>query len=251
MNARFADHRAREIAAAIESLFQSLFASGAASSVAPIPQVAVEVTAAAPADADRHLAALFPEERQHVQTAVPKRQAEFAAGRVGARRALARLGIPAAPLPANLDRTPRWPAGVVGSISHAEATCAVVVARASQLAGIGLDLESAAPLAPDLEGLIATPDELRRLDRAGTLERGRALKLLFSAKESFYKCQYTRTRTFLDFLDVELDLDRPTGTVSPRLVNPAHHALSHLQAARGRWQWRDDLVITTCALVAS
>jgi 4'-phosphopantetheinyl transferase EntD len=250
MNVTTVDDRARAIAATIVALFRSGFAPAGRSSADRNLPVAVEAVAAAPADAGTRLAALFPEERQHVQRAVRKRQAEFAAGRICARRALARLGIPPAPLLVDPDRAPCWPPGIVGSISHAEGICAAVVARAAHVTAIGLDLEGAAPLDSDLERLVATPQERRLLDGRAHLERGHTFKLLFSGKEAFYKCQHPRTRTFLDFQDVELDLDPSTGTFSPRLVNPVHRALTHLQAARGRWRWHQDLLITTCWLLA-
>ena len=61
---------------------------------------------------------LFPAEEALVRTADPRRRAEFTAGRACARTALARLGLPTAPVLAGRAGEPRWPAGVTGSITH-------------------------------------------------------------------------------------------------------------------------------------
>src|SRR3569623_1114660 len=77
---------------------------------------------------------IHPDEAQQVAGAVAKRRVEFAAGRACARRALTRLGIRDFVLKNGAARAPRWPRGVVGSISHAGAIpggrCGVVVGRA-------------------------------------------------------------------------------------------------------------------------
>ena len=78
-----------------------------------------------------HDAELFPEERACLAKAVEKRRAEFGTARVCARRALAQLGFPPMPLVPNKDRSPVWPQGVVGSITHTRGYCAVIVAPVS------------------------------------------------------------------------------------------------------------------------
>ena len=55
------------------------------------------------------LDALHPEERRCVAEARPRRQAQFSTGRACAREALARLGLPSAPLPARTDFTTKPP----------------------------------------------------------------------------------------------------------------------------------------------
>ena len=72
---------------------------------------------------------LLPPEAQAIDHAVPKRRREFTAGRTAARRACARLGVWAGALPVAADRTPVWPEGVVGSISHSDLSCAVLAGR--------------------------------------------------------------------------------------------------------------------------
>jgi 4'-phosphopantetheinyl transferase EntD len=149
----------------------------------------------------------LPAELAAVAKAVPARRAEFLLGRALARAALRRIGVEAGEIPARPDRSPEWPADVVGSISHTRALCAVAVARRGAIVSLGLDLEQHAPLEPELWRRVLTPDEQAWIRRAPPAEQGGLAKLVFSAKEAFYKCQYPLTARFLDFLDVELELD--------------------------------------------
>jgi 4'-phosphopantetheinyl transferase EntD len=153
--------------------------------------------------ADAYADALFPEEAATVAKAVAKRRNELAAGRILARRNLERLGHPPAPLVSRPDRTVRWPAGIVGSISHTGGLCVAVVARQSDALAIGVDVEEATPLSENLWKVIAHPAEKAAIDGVTPDPEARALlgKLLFSAKECLYKCQYPLSETLFDFLD--------------------------------------------------
>jgi 4'-phosphopantetheinyl transferase EntD len=157
-------------------------------------------------DLERLEAALFPEERTYVAGAVAKRRVEFAAGRLCARRALAAMGEPPAPLVARNDGSPRWPAGIVGSITHTRGYCAAVVDRHPPLRAVGIDAEEVRLLEPDTVRSIVTAGERAWLATQPEGRQPELAILFFSAKEAFYKCQYPLTGTFLDFGDVEIDL---------------------------------------------
>lgn len=143
-----------------------------------------------------------------MRAAVDKRRFEFASGRACAHLALDRLGFARAPLRSGPDRAPLWPDGAVGSISHTTGWCAAAVARAREVAALGIDLEPDEPLEPSLWRLVATDRELARLEREPAASRGLQARLLFVAKEAFYKCQHPTSRTLLDFRDVECELER-------------------------------------------
>ncbi len=70
--------------------------------------------------AQRFFNDLFPEEQAYIAEAVEKRQVEFSTARVLARRALYELGVSPQSLCPNDDRSPRWPAGIIGSITHTD-----------------------------------------------------------------------------------------------------------------------------------
>ena len=162
--------------------------------------VTVESDGSAPEDA------LRPEEASAVGRAVEKRRREFAAGRACARRALARLEIADAVLPVGPDRLPLWPPGIVGSITHCTGFCGVAVARRGAILGLGLDAEVGDELEPKLVPRVCRPAEIERLEALAGLTPGEGAKLVFSAKESTYKCFFPLARRFLEFHDVEVEL---------------------------------------------
>jgi 4'-phosphopantetheinyl transferase EntD len=81
-------------------------------------------------------------------------------------------------------------------------------------------------------------------------ERGRAAKILFSAKEAFYKCQYTVTERFLDFTDVELSIDLQRGSFFVSGIRRAGTEWDKVRLTTGKIR-RSDGVIATLAILAS
>lgn len=153
------------------------------------------------------LDALYPGEREFLAGAVAKRQAEFGTARVCARDALAQLGEPAIDLTPYPDRSPRWPAGVVGSISHVAECCAVAATNDPSVLACGIDVEGTVPLPRELEALVCTAREQAWLSGRAGADRGVLGKVLFSAKEAVFKCQFPMNRAMLEFKEVELELD--------------------------------------------
>lgn len=147
-----------------------------------------------------------PRERALVANAVETRQREFAAGRLCARRALTRLEVPSAPLLADADRMPRWPDGFTGTISHVHDFCGVAVARRSHVSGLGFDVEPALDLPRDAWRIVLTNDERTSLNALPEFDRGVRGRLIFSAKEAFYKCYRGAGGGWLDFNEVDLRL---------------------------------------------
>ena len=135
-----------------------------------------------------------------------KRRHEFSVGRHCAREALARLGHVPAALPVGPGRAPVWPAGIIGSISHTSGIAVATVARQTQLRSLGIDVESADPLEPGLLEMVCREDERTALAVSG-LEPGLAAKLVFSAKESIYKCLWPLTGVFLEFHALGISMD--------------------------------------------
>jgi 4'-phosphopantetheinyl transferase EntD len=160
---------------------------------------------------------LYPEEEQCVRNAVAARRREFAQGRFCARQALACLGIRNFPLLMAKDRAPLWPEGVIGSLSHCGGYCAAAVARKGSIVGLGIDVETVEPLEPGLLAMICTDSEMAWLAESTADARGELAKLIFSAKESVFKCVHPPTGVFLDFHDCEIRVDEALGTFSATL----------------------------------
>jgi 4'-phosphopantetheinyl transferase EntD len=140
-----------------------------------------------------------------------RREREFAAGRRCAAGALFDAGARDLTVGASPDRSPRWPAGFVGSIAHSDSFVWAAVARDTDLRSLGIDSEpifdesamrDAAPIAVDV-------GEWRV---AGAADPAEHATLVFSAKESLYKCLYPCTRAFLEFADVQFESVDGTAT---------------------------------------
>ncbi len=149
---------------------------------------------------------LYPEEAIAVARAIDRRQREFAAGRESARLAMRAIGWPEAPVPSGTDRSPQWPQGLTGSISHTRDACLVAVASSARVRALGLDIEMHAPIEPALWPLICTPTEQENLLALPAPERGLAVVRVFSAKEAVFKWQYPVHGQMLEFQDVEICL---------------------------------------------
>lgn len=171
---------------AVEAAVRSLFPASVA--------VAVKAIAAAGATG------LWPEEAAAMVGAVPKRLAEFRAGRMAARRALGELGVADVALPVAADRAPVWPDGIMGSIAHA---AEIAIAVASRTHVLGVDVEQDAPLGPDLWPVICLPEEL---DRMPPDRRGLLVRRVFAAKEAVFKAQAPDQRAMFGFDAVRITL---------------------------------------------
>jgi 4'-phosphopantetheinyl transferase EntD len=170
----------------------------------------VELATMDPAHADPN--ALLPEEAAEIERALDKRRREYAAGRQLARRLLHRVSVESRwPLLRGEGGAPRWPAGIVGTISHTRGLAAVAIARADAVRSIGLDLESGAPLESGLWHMVCTDHELQWLAALPPGSAGRQAKAVFSAKEAVYKTQYPLTGVVLAFDAVDIDLDVAAG----------------------------------------
>jgi 4'-phosphopantetheinyl transferase EntD len=188
-------------------------------------------------------AELYPEELRALERAVDKRRQEYAATRLLARRAFAELGLASAPLPNRKDRSPIWPRGVVGSLTHTDGFCAVAVAREGTLRALGIDAERQGRFGRDLFSRVLTPQEVSFVESFASEQHERIATLVFSAKESFYKCQHPITGRFLGFQDVELDFELAAGSFSVRVLVDDPR-LSGSQAWVGRFVEHDGVVVT-------
>ena len=132
--------------------------------------------------------------------AVPKRRAEFLAGRFAAGQALALLGVTGIP-GRNDDGSPRWPAPVVGSITHGAARAVCAVAHATELRGLGIDAERLMDESAkdELRARICGPEERALLAGSLAAPEHHWVTFAFSAKESLYKCLYPLVGHFMDF----------------------------------------------------
>lgn len=133
------------------------------------------------------------------------RRRGFVAGRTALRMALDRSGIDAPPVLTDDRGAPRLPPGVTASISHKEHVAIALVAWES-VARVGVDVETDAPSRVDIARRVLTPEELAEVDSLEGAERGRAVRLRFSAKEAIYKAIDPFVRRYVDFQEMRLRL---------------------------------------------
>ena len=176
-------------------------------------------------DVDGDPRALFAEEAQAIEKAIPRRQREFAAGRSAAREALAQIGWTPQGIACANDRSPVWPEGLVGSIAHCRSACVAIVAPREQAHAVGIDMEEDLPLDPSLWTSVCTPAERSFLASLPSSEQGRWGLRLFCAKEAYYKWQYPLTRRLLDFQEVEVRMDVEHSTFDVHAPDPVKSRL--------------------------
>ncbi|MEV8631391.1 4'-phosphopantetheinyl transferase superfamily protein [Streptosporangium sp. NPDC051023] len=192
---------------------------------------------------DDQPAPLFPEEEALVTHSTDKRRREFATVRACARRALGELGLPPVALTRGRNGAPRWPSGVVGSMTHCRGYRAAVVARTGALASIGIDAEPARPLPHGVLGMVTRQDERATLSRLEEDMPGIHWdRLIFSAKEAVYKAWFPLTERWLGFTDAVVEID-PGGAFTARVLLPDSPALGR-DGFRGSWLACDGFLLT-------
>jgi 4'-phosphopantetheinyl transferase EntD len=200
--------------------------------------------------ADAALAAepLHPAEAAEAGRMSAARRREFALGRACARRALAGLGIRDAPLLRGEGRAPRWPAGIIGSLTHTEGFCAAAVARRGALLGLGLDAESA-PLSPRAARRVLDAEERRALGALPAPPACGFESVAFSAKESVFKAVFPLRGHRLGFRDAAISVDPGAGRFEVRLRAECRDALPPGARLEGRYAVDAGLVLTSVVVV--
>jgi 4'-phosphopantetheinyl transferase EntD len=211
-----------------------------------IEEILPAAVASAETFTDPPHAALLPQEAAIVERASDKRRREFTAGRECARIALGKLGVAPAPILIGERGAPRWPEGIVGSITHCDGYRAAAVAYADDVAAIGLDAELDDPLPRGVLDVISLPAERARLAAlAGERPAVCWDRLLFSAKESVYKAWFPLTGRWLGFEDADVTIT-PAGTFTARLLAEPQPPCTASFA--GRWLASGGLILTAIAV---
>ena len=131
---------------------------------------------------------------------------------------MARVGVPPAFELLNApDRSPIWPEGITGSISHCDTRAVVAIGRRARVGTIGVDVEHRAELKRELWKTVFLREEIDALDaRFASDVRGRMALALFSAKEALYKAQYPWSEKYMGFHELRVELI-PEGATGGRL----------------------------------
>jgi 4'-phosphopantetheinyl transferase EntD len=192
---------------------------------------------------------MFSIEAATIAGAVTERRREFGTVRYCARKALRRIGVPAVPILPDRDGAPRWPAGVVGSMTHCAGYRAAAVARTGEVRGVGIDAEPHAALPGDVLDLVLREEErVRRRVLADAHPGLHWDRIVFCAKEAVYKAWFPLTRRWLDFADVSTTV-RLDGTFHARVrVRGPRGDDQDLDGFSGRWLVDRGLVVAATSV---
>lgn len=194
---------------------------------------------------------LHPAEHAYAESLGEPRRREFALGRACARRALAGLGIHDFPLLNRADRTPQWPPGVVGSLTHCRGFCAVAVARRGEIVGLGLDAEPSRSLSDRMLQRITTAFERSYIAELPDPPRYGWGLAIFTAKESLYKCYFPIAGAFLGFRDAEIEIDPRATRFSARLCRDDKPDAYGVRRFQGRLQMTEEHVVSAVTLTVA
>lgn len=180
-----------------------------------------------------------------LERAVATRKRQFLAGRYCAREALARLGEPAPGVGRGRAGEPQWPSPVTGSIAHTGHVAMAAVARRSDARSLGIDVEALVPgtEAHRFARIVMHPSEAG-LGGAALDDAVRAV-LVFSAKESIFKCLYPLTRVRFYYQDATLHrIDAASGTFRATLLKDLGSGCPAGMPIEGRFAIGERLVHT-------
>ncbi|MET9450384.1 4'-phosphopantetheinyl transferase family protein [Streptomyces cinerochromogenes] len=194
---------------------------------------------------------LHPEERAAVAGVSEGRRREFATVRGCARRALTTLGHAPVPLVPDPRGVPRWPAGVVGSMTHCRGYRAAVVGWRRDVRSLGVDAEPSRPLREGVLRTVSRPEERERIALLQAEHPQVACwdRLLFCVKEAVFKAWFPRTRRELGFRDVTVTFGGVGGTFRAAVLTPEglghgpDHGPDEGRDFDGRWVARDGLLV--------
>ncbi|MBT7202861.1 MAG: 4'-phosphopantetheinyl transferase superfamily protein [Deltaproteobacteria bacterium] len=172
-----------------------------------------------------------------------KRNQEYLLGRLSIKDALGSLGYP----PTWIERdqrtkTPVWPEGITGSLSHSSGLALAVVSNCPAILGLGVDLEKAnRTIDLKIERHICTQDESEDLHSLHPENQTIRLLLTFSAKESLYKCFFGEIpRDLLRFKNVSLKWESNTWTAHWRFPSEKKYPMEKTIGYWGmdlNWLW--------------
>jgi 4'-phosphopantetheinyl transferase EntD len=195
---------------------------------------------------DRLFATLGVSFPSSLNNALPLRRAEYLAGRVLAKTNLAQLHIFGHQLLPDRNGIPEWPTCISGSISHNReiAICATLPCEQASMVGVDIETLMSPEDAQLLWRHIISPQEYAFL-LAQPLDFHQMLTLVFSAKESFYKLVFPKTRATMIFHSVQfIGFDLLSGVFSLTIPDEMMTLFPSQRYARGTFLLMNDNVIT-------
>lgn len=143
-----------------------------------------------------------------LQKANRKRKVQFCFGRYAAKLALMECGFTEPfEIIKHANGSPLWPDGFNGSLTHSDNFAACVVTKDPEVLALGIDAEPfiADKVLPHIKKIVALQQETDLgISLNTTLSKTQFYTLLFSAKESIFKCLNGITGSFIEFKDLAI-----------------------------------------------
>ena len=191
---------------------------------------------------------LLPEEQAIAEAfGSQKRRAEFTLGRICAHEALSRFGLESEPILRNPEtREPCWPDSVWGSITHSAGFAAVAVGLKKDIKGVGIDLESFSRSVDfKIRRHVCVDSELEWLESLPTKQANRALRIIFSAKESIFKCIYPSIKTSLSIKDAAVTVNETEKKFSFIIFKSFPGIIQHGFPYHGQYSEMEKMLLTS------
>ena len=174
------------------------------------------------------------------------RNQEYLLGRLAIKDALGSLGYPPTWIERDpLTKSPVWPEGITGSLSHSSGLALAVVGDSPPILGLGVDLEKAnRTIDLGIERHICAQDESDDLRSLHPENHAIRLLLTFSAKESLYKCFFGKIpRDLLRFKKVSLKWESSKWTAHWKFPSEKKYSM---ETTIGYWGMDQNWLWTIC-----
>ena len=174
------------------------------------------------------------------------RNQEYLLGRLAIKDALGSLGYPPTWIERDpLTKSPVWPEGITGSLSHSSGLALAVVGDSPPILGLGVDLEKAnRTIDLGIERHICAQDESDDLRSLHPENHAIRLLLTFSAKESLYKCFFGKIpRDLLRFKNVSLKWESSKWTAHWKFPSEKKYSM---ETTIGYWGMDQNWLWTIC-----
>lgn len=177
-----------------------------------------------------------------------KRRIEFKAGRQCAAQVLGRLEVPrdARWLVRATDGSPVWPEGIVGSISHTDGVAIAVAGRRQDYRGLGVDIERISYRTFEFVQRVCRKEDIENVVENPWVSVEQTITMLFSIRESFYKCIYPVLHLDLDFHDCVVDVDFLNCRFQAKLFSQLEAFAANTLNVHGRMVWGGEYVVVLC-----
>jgi 4'-phosphopantetheinyl transferase EntD len=159
-------------------------------------------------------------------------------------------------VPIGPDGSPVWPTGFTGSVTHSSTLAMAAVAKTSDYASIGIDCEEIMTdeAASQIAAIVLSEEERAKglAPESIGIDFASLITVVFSAKESIYKCLRPLAGNFFEFHDVHLvEIDLERGKVIAQLARDLSADLRQRTKIVGRFMIDREKVYTFTALEPS